>query len=159
MEQFGGHKFAAGLTLKAENLTAFSEKFESVVESSIHADLLIPEIKVEAILNLAQIDAKFYRILAQMAPFGPENTNPIFMSENVILAATPQIVGTKHLKISVKQQNSAIFESIAFGMAAYMELLTSDQPFSICYTIEENIWRERKRLQLNIKGIKIATIS
>lgn len=159
LEQFGGHKFAAGLTLKAENLNAFSEKFESVVESSIHADLLIPEIKIEAILNLAQIDAKFYRILAQMAPFGPENTNPIFMSENVILAATPQIVGTKHLKISVKQQNSAIFESIAFGMAAYMELLTNDEPFSICYTIEENIWRAKKRLQLNIKGIKTATIS
>lgn len=159
LEQFGGHKFAAGLTLKAENLNAFSEKFESVVESSIHADLLIPEIKIEAILNLAQIDAKFYRILAQMAPFGPENTNPIFMSENVILAATPQIVGTKHLKISVKQQNSAIFESIAFGMAAYIELLTNDEPFSICYTIEENIWRAKKRLQLNIKGIKTATIS
>jgi len=71
------------------------------------------------------------------------------------LAAKPQVVATKHLKLSIKQQNSVIFESIGFGLAEYEGLLQSNKPFSICYTIEENIWRDQRRLQLNIKGIKI----
>ncbi|MES2416830.1 MAG: single-stranded-DNA-specific exonuclease RecJ [Bacteroidota bacterium] len=155
LEQFGGHKFAAGLTLKSENLIPFSEKFERVVAATIHPDLLIPEIKIDAIINLKQIDSKFYRILAQMGPFGPQNMNPIFVSEGVTLAGLPQIVGTNHLKLKIKQQNSIIFEAIAFGLSAFEGLLQSDLPFSICYTIEENSWRDQRKLQLNIKGIKI----
>ena len=155
LEQFGGHKYAAGLTIKPENLTLFTEKFEEVVAATITPDLLIPEIKIDSEIELSQIDAKFYRILAQMAPFGPQHMAPIFMSNGVSLIGNAQIVGINHLKLSVKQQNSAIFEAIAFGLGEFESILEPNKLFSICYTIEENVWKDKKRLQLNIKGIKI----
>ncbi|TKB98015.1 single-stranded-DNA-specific exonuclease RecJ [Pedobacter cryotolerans] len=153
--QFGGHKYAAGLTIKPENLTLFSDKFEQVVSSTISPNLLIPEIKIDCELNLAQIDAKFYRILLQMAPFGPQNMAPVFVSKGVTLVGPAQTVGAKHLKLSIKQQNSAIFECIAFGLSEFESILEPNQKFAVCYTIEENVWKEKRRLQLNIKGIKI----
>ena len=155
LEQFGGHKFAAGLTLKPENLLPFSEKFEHIVASTIDSNLLIPEITIDAEINLTQIDSKFYRILTQIGPFGPQNMNPTFVSHGLSLAGFPQVVGTNHLKLSVKQQNSAIFESIAFNLVAFEEKLKPETLFSICYTIEENVWKEKRKLQLNIKGIKV----
>ncbi|MEJ5993026.1 single-stranded-DNA-specific exonuclease RecJ [Pedobacter sp. Du54] len=155
LEQFGGHKFAAGLTLKPENLVSFSDKFERVVAATISQNALIPEIAIDAEINLTQIDAKFFRILTQMGPFGPQNMNPTFVSHGVSLAGFPQIVGTNHLKLSVKQQNSAIFECIAFNLASFEEKLKANTLFSICYTIEENVWKEKRKLQLNIKGIKL----
>lgn len=153
--QFGGHKYAAGLTIKPENLALFSDKFEQVVSATISDNLLIPEIKIDCELNLAQIDTKFYRILLQMAPFGPQNMAPVFVSKGVTLVGPAQIVGAKHLKLSIKQQNSAIFECIAFGLAEFESILEPNQEFDVCYTIEENVWKDKKRLQLNIKGIKI----
>jgi single-stranded-DNA-specific exonuclease len=155
LEQFGGHKYAAGLTIKPENLTLFSDKFEAVVTATITDELLTPEIKIDCEVNLSQIDAKFYRILVQMSPFGPQNMAPIFVTTGVKLAKPPQLVGTNHLKLTIKQQNSAIFEAIGFGLGEFELLLEPDTLFSICYTIEENVWRDKKRLQLNIKGIKI----
>lgn len=155
LEQFGGHKYAAGLTIKPENLLSFSEKFEDVVSSTITDELLIPEIKIDCELTLTQIDAKFYRILAQMAPFGPQNMAPVFLTRGVTLSAPASLVGANHLKLSIKQQNSAIFEAIGFGLGEFVPLLQANTACSICYTIEENVWRDKKRLQLNIKGIKI----
>lgn len=155
--QFGGHKFAAGLTMKPENIESFSDRFEEIVKSTITEDLLCPEIRIDSEINLLQIDGKFQRIIAQMAPFGPHNMAPVFVSNQVTYVGRPFVVGTKHLKLSIKQQNSPIFECIGFGMAEeYIQLLQPNQPFSICYTIEENVWKEQKRLQLNIKGIKLA---
>jgi len=153
--QFGGHKYAAGLTIVPENLSLFAERFEQVVANSIAPELLIPEINIDAEIDFKQIDGKFSRILAQMAPFGPQNMAPIFITQRVYLNGFPQIVGTNHLKINVKQQNSAIFEAIGFNLGGYEKLLKPNQPFSICYTIEENNWKDKKRLQLNIKGIRI----
>lgn len=155
LEQFGGHKYAAGLTIKPENLMPFAEKFEDIVCKSISPNLLIPEIKIDAEIEFSQITDKFYRILAQMAPFGPQNMSPTFVSKNVFFVGTPLIVGTKHLKLNVKQQNSAIFEAIGFNLANFESSLQPNQGFSICYTIEENVWKDKRRLQLNIKDIKI----
>ncbi|WP_316817765.1 single-stranded-DNA-specific exonuclease RecJ [Pedobacter nyackensis] len=155
--QFGGHKFAAGLTMKPENIDSFADRFEEIVKATITEDLLSPEIRIDNEISLSQIDGKFQRIIAQMAPFGPHNMAPVFVSNQVTFVGRPFVVGTKHLKLSIKQQNSPIFECIGFGMAEeYIELLQPNQPFSICYTIEENVWKEQKRLQLNIKGIKLA---
>lgn len=155
--QFGGHKFAAGLTMKPENIDSFADRFEEIVKSTITEDLLCPEIRIDNEISLSQIDGKFQRIIAQMAPFGPHNMAPVFVSNEVTYVGQPFVVGTKHLKLSIKQQNSPIFECIGFGMAEeYIQLLQPNQPFSVCYTIEENVWREQKRLQLNIKGIKLA---
>ena len=152
--QFGGHKFAAGLTMVPENYDRFSERFEQAVAATITDDLLCPEIHIDTEISLNQIDGKFQRIIAQMAPFGPGNPAPVFVSHDVFFSGRPYIVGDKHLKLNVKQQNSAIFESIGFGLAAYENILLPNKPFSICYTIEENVWKEQKRLQLNIKAIK-----
>jgi len=155
--QFGGHKFAAGLTIKPEHIDTFADRFEEIVRSTITDDLLLPQISIDNEINLTQIDGKFQRIIAQMAPFGPHNMAPVFVSNQVTFVGRPFVVGTKHLKLSIKQQNSPIFECIGFGMAEeYEQLLQPNQPFSVCYTIEENVWKEQKRLQLNIKGIKLA---
>lgn len=155
LEQFGGHKFAAGLTMKQENIHAFSKRFEDIVSTTITDDLLCPEILIDGEITLQQIDGKFQRIIAQMSPFGPMNPAPIFVSHEVVLAGRPYIVGTKHLKLNIKQQNSAIFETIGFGLAEYESILQPNMPFSVCYTVEENIWKEQRRLQLNIKAIRI----
>jgi single-stranded-DNA-specific exonuclease len=154
--QFGGHKFAAGLTMKPEHIETFADRFEEIVKATITDDLLCPEIKIDNEIQLSQIDGKFQRIIAQMAPFGPHNPAPIFVTNGVTFVGRPFVVGTKHLKLTIKQQNSPIFECIGFGMAEEFEpLLQPNQPFSVCYTIEENVWKDQKRLQLNIKGIKI----
>nr|WP_121270788.1 single-stranded-DNA-specific exonuclease RecJ [Pedobacter schmidteae] len=154
--QFGGHKFAAGLTIKPENIDAFTLRFEEIVKASITSDLLSPEIRIDNQIQLSQIDGKFQRIIAQMAPFGPGNMAPVFASHDVTFVGRPFVVGTKHLKLTIKQQNSPIFECIGFGLAeAYEHLLHPNKPFSVCYTIEENVWKAQRRLQLNIKGIKL----
>ncbi|MFC4142423.1 single-stranded-DNA-specific exonuclease RecJ [Pedobacter mendelii] len=155
LDQYGGHKFAAGLTMQQHNVDAFADKFEQIVSASITEELLTPMIKIDAEIELSQIDGKFYRVLAQMGPFGPENMAPIFVTHNVYLTQSAMAVGGNHLKINIKQQNSSIFECIGFGLADYQNLLQPKVPFSVCYTIEENIWRDKKRLQLNIKGIKV----
>jgi single-stranded-DNA-specific exonuclease len=152
--QFGGHKFAAGLTMKPENLVLFSERFENIVAASITEELLSPELVIDAAIEFSQIVPKFQRIIAQMAPFGPNHLAPVFVTHNVFVMGKPQVVGIKHLKLMLKQQNSVIFEAIGFGLAEYESLLQPNEPFSVCYTIEENVWKDQRRLQLNIKAIK-----
>jgi single-stranded-DNA-specific exonuclease len=152
--QFGGHKYAAGLTMKPENVEAFSQRFEEVVNATITDDLLIQEIKIDAELKLNQIDAKFFRVLNQFAPFGPENMAPVFISKNVYLGGNASLVGANHIKMAVKQGDSPLFDSIAFNMGEHLAKILKGIPFDICYTIEENIWKERRSLQLNIKGIQ-----
>ena len=154
LDQYGGHKFAAGLTMQEQNIKAFADKFEEIVAESITEELLTPTINIDASVNLSQIDGKFYRVMAQIGPFGPENMVPIFQTDGVVLANIPQVVGANHLKISVKQQDSTIFDAIGFGLGEFEQQLVPNVPFSICYTLTENVWRDKKRLQLNLKGIK-----
>ncbi len=155
LDQFGGHKYAAGLTMKEENILAFSEKFEQVVCKNITDELLTQQIIIEEEINLLDITPKFYRILQQFAPFGPQNMTPIFISRNVSSYGNAYAVGDSHLKFSIKQDNSAIYSCIGFGLGAYQEKIINGTLFDVCYTIEENIWKDKKSLQLNIKGIKI----
>ncbi|MBK0381552.1 single-stranded-DNA-specific exonuclease RecJ [Pedobacter sp. SD-b] len=154
LEQFGGHKYAAGLTMKTENVPAFIKRFEEVVCATITDDLLTQELLIEDEILLADIDAKFFRILQQFSPFGPQNMSPIFMSRNVSSYGYGNIVGNNHLKMTVKQPNSPIFNTIAFGLGQYLEEVNMGKPFDICYTIDQNIYKEKKTIQLNIKGIK-----
>lgn len=151
--QFGGHKFAAGLSILPENLDKFSERFEQTVAATITEEMLCPEIGIDTEIHLNQITAKFQRIIAQMAPFGPGNMAPVFVSHGLELVGRVFIVGDNHIKLSVKQQNSPIFDCIGFGLVEYEHILMQGKPFSMCYTIEENIWKEQHRIQLNIKGI------
>ena len=154
LEQFGGHKYAAGLTMKTENVAAFSQRFEEVVSASITDDLLVQEIIIEAEIDLNDINPKFFRILQQFAPFGPQNMSPVFLSRNVSSYGYGSIVGINHLKMNIRQENSPSFDCIAFGLGQHLEKINQDKPFDICYTIEENVWKEKRNIQLNVKGIK-----
>ncbi len=154
LEQFGGHQYAAGLTLKEENLAAFTQHFENVVAHTITDEQLVQKINIQSQLNLNQIDGKFYRILQRFEPFGPQNMAPVFISENVKLHGQAIIVGNNHLKINVNQHRSAIFNCIGFNLAHYAESLNTGINFDICYTIETNVWNNKTNIQLNIKGIR-----
>jgi len=154
--QFGGHKYAAGLTMKTENIPAFQQRFEEVVAASIPEELLIQAINIDAEIELKQIDAKFFRILKQFEPFGPQNMAPVFVSRNVYTYGAAAIVGSNHLKLCVHQDNLTYYNCIGFGLSEYLTPINSGAPFDICYTIEENTWKEKKSIQLNIKGIRSA---
>jgi single-stranded-DNA-specific exonuclease len=153
--QFGGHKYAAGLTMQPENVAAFIDKFEEVVSASITSEQLIQQIPIDAELRLEQIEPKFFRILNQFSPFGPENMAPVFISKNVYVSGNPAIVGNNHLKMTVMQPGSPHFDCIAFNHAEFASQIKKDIPFDICYAIEENVWREKRTIQLNIKGIRM----
>lgn len=154
LEQFGGHKYAAGLTIKIENIPAFQQRFEEVVARTIPEELLIQAITIDAELEMNHIDAKFFRILQQFEPFGPQNMAPVFISRNVYTYGAASVVGDKHLKMSVHQGNSAFFNCIGFGLGEYLRVINTGTPFDICYTIEDNTWKEKHSIQLNIKGIR-----
>ncbi|MCJ8211288.1 single-stranded-DNA-specific exonuclease RecJ [Mucilaginibacter sp. RS28] len=152
--QYGGHKYAAGLTMKPEMVNDFIDRFEEVVSMNITDDQLIQEIKIDAEIELSQIDSKFFRILSQYGPFGPENMTPVFLSRNLMVQGQPSLVGTDHLKLCVSQNGSPTFECIAFSQGSWINQLKSGVPFDICYTIEEHVWREKRSIQLNVKGIR-----
>lgn len=152
--QFGGHKYAAGLTMHPENIEAFSDRFEEVVSAAIKPEQLIPQIPIDAELRLSQITPKFFRVLNQFAPFGPENMAPVFLSKNVYVSGIAGLVGNNHIKMTVIQEGSPGFSSIAFNQAECLDKIRKDVPFDICYSIEENIWQEKRSVQLNIKGIR-----
>ena len=155
LEQFGGHTFAAGLTLPIENIAAFRKKFNEIVSSRILPDQMTPMINIDLPLELNHINSKFYNILRQMGPFGPGNMTPTFESKNVTLAGMPVIMKEKHLKFDVRQNGSGTFTAIGFGMAQFYPDLANGSPFSICYNLEENNFRDKKTLQLFLKDIKL----
>lgn len=158
LEQFGGHKYAAGLTMKLENLDAFIEKFEAVVNEQIDDELLIPQVTIDAKLELNQINDKFYSILKQFAPTGPSNMRPVFMSENVFSTSNSRIVGDNHLKLEVFQEDNTDlkFACIGFNLGHFLDEIAEGVPFSIVYNIEENTWNGMTSIQLNVKDLKVS---
>ncbi len=156
LEHFGGHKYAAGLSLKPENLDKFSGCFEKAVVSTIEDRMLIPEIEIDAELSLADINSKFYRILKQFAPFGPGNMSPVFIARELIDTGYVRIVGHNHLKMNVihKRVSSLPFPAIAFQLGIHLSETNQGNIFDICYHLEENEWNGVVNLQLNIKDIK-----
>ena len=154
LEQFGGHKYAAGLTMKAENIAAFQQKFEEVVAASIPAELLIQSISIDAELKFRDINPKFFRILNQFAPFGPQNMSPVFLSRNVKILGQATGVGINHLKMCAYHDDSSRFDCIGFSMGEFLPHLNTGAAFDMCYTIEENVYKDKRTMQLNIKGIR-----
>ncbi len=156
IEQFGGHKYAAGLTLNPTNYEAFKNAFEQEVKTTLPDDLKTPELSIDMALNLPDITPKFYRILKQFAPFGPQNMTPTFTTNEVIETGFGKRVGqdSTHLKISVKQQNEPPIDCIGFGLGDKLELTQNGAAFSIAYSVEENEWDGRVKLQLKLKDIK-----
>jgi len=157
IEQFGGHKYAAGLTLKEENYEAFKQRFEDVVNATCEERLLIPEITIDAKIELDDITEKFYRIIKQFAPFGPGNMKPTFMTENLVDTGYGKRVGAdeSHLKVTVTQNNKGKrIGGIGFGIGDAYDLISNKKPFSAAYSLDENAWNGEVHLQLRIKDIK-----
>lgn len=155
LDQFGGHAFAAGLTLDLDKVEPFRQRFEEVVAESIRDEQLIPQEQIDLDLHLQQVDWKFQRILKQMAPFGPGNMKPVFVSKEVFAASRPRVLKEAHLKMYVKQEGMEQgLPAIGFGMADYFEMISSGMRFHLAYTIEENNFMGRKELQLVMKDVK-----
>ena len=156
LEQFGGHMYAAGMTLLEENYLAFKNAFEKVVEETIHPEMLTPEISIDAEINLSDITPKLTRILKQFEPFGPQNMTPVFLTKNVKDTGYAQKLGAEeeHLKLFVRQNNSEGMAAIGFGLGKKMDLTTNKKPFEAVYCIDENEWNGKTSVQLRLKDIK-----
>ncbi len=158
LESYGGHMFAAGLTMKIENIPEFRRRFEEIVTSQITDKQQIQTIEVDAKITLSEITPRFYRILKQFAPFGPHNMTPIFITEDVFDAGTSRLVGKnqEHLKLDLVEPdvNSGIFPGIAFNQSDAYDVITSGSPFDVCYSINENEYRGKTNLQLFVRDIK-----
>ena len=155
LEQFGGHKYAAGLTLDPKNYSAFKNKFEEVVKSSIDKNLLIPEITIDLELELSEITPKFFRILQQMGPFGPQNMKPVFSTTSVRDNGYGKTVGSdkSHLKLSIIDgADQKTYNAIGFGLGNKIKLIKGD--FDIAYSLEENEWKGNTSIQLILKDLK-----
>jgi len=162
LEHFGGHKYAAGLSMREENLPEFRRRFEEYVSEHLVEEDFVPELEVDLKINFSDITPKFMRILNQFAPFGPGNMAPIFWTDNVIDAGGSRPVGGhRHLKLTVAQQGDhelgiAPFSGIAFQKGDLFDRVHDGEPFSICYHLEYNTWQGKTTLQLNVKDIKFA---
>ncbi len=159
LEQFGGHMYAAGMTLKEENYQIFKDAFEKEVERTIHPDMLTPEIAVDAEIDFADITPKLIRILKQFEPYGPQNMTPIFLTKNIKDTGYGKPLGQEdeHLKLFVKQSRSLGTEGIAaigFNLGNKIELTTHQKPFQAVYCIDENEWKGKLSLQLRLRDIK-----
>jgi len=158
LESFGGHMYAAGLTLKKENIEPFTERFEQYVNSTITEDQLSPSIFIDAELSFTEINEEFYQVLSQFQPYGPENMSPIFVSYNVFETGSGRMVGSsgEHLKLDLFQDSGSFrsVPAIAFGQANHFEYIKQGKPFDVCYSVEMNEFRGNRNLQLNIRDIK-----
>ncbi len=157
LENFGGHMYAAGLTLKIENIPAFKARFEKFVEENITPEQQVPQIDVDLEISLKQINNKFFRILKQFRPFGPGNLTPVFVTKRVFDYGTSKKVGKDqdHLKVElIEEESGSIKQGIAFSMGSCLEQLQTGNPFDICYTIEENLYNGRSTLQMMVRDIK-----
>jgi single-stranded-DNA-specific exonuclease len=156
LEQFGGHRYAAGMTLKEENYLAFKAAFEKEVQATIPPELLIPEVAVDAEINFSDINPRFIRLLSQFEPFGPENMTPTFVTKNIKDTGYAKPLGKEdeHLKLFVKQNNSEGFGAIAFNLGTKLEMVTNQKTFEAVYCIDENEFNGKVTLQLRVKDLK-----
>lgn len=156
IEQFGGHKYAAGLTVAKEKFELFRNKFEEVVKNSITEESLSPEIRVDAEINFSDINPKFIRILKQFEPCGPENMTPVFLTKNVMDTGYAKPIGKneEHLKLFVKQNGTQPISAVGFNLGKKIEIIKSLKPFDMVYSIDENHWNGNVSVQLKVRDIR-----
>jgi single-stranded-DNA-specific exonuclease len=155
LEKFGGHKYAAGLTMSRNNLTAFQQRFEEVVSARITSDMLTPSIEIDTPISFDSITPKFFNVLKQMAPFGPENPKPVFETKGVYVMNSLSNFKDRHIKFLATQEgNQNIFQAVGFDLAEYYERLANGDIFRMAYTIEENQYNGNTSVQLRVKDIK-----
>ena len=155
--QFGGHMYAAGMTLEIDKIDSFKKAFEQIVSKTILDEQLIPEIKIDLAIAFNELSQKLYRIIQQMAPFGPGNREPVLYSENVKDAGYSKKVGKegKHLKLNMMQEDGTRIDGIAFNFGDLYDEIKEGRLFNIVYYLQENVWNGRTSLQLMIKDIKL----
>ena len=157
LESYGGHMYAAGLTMKIDHIPAFTRRFEEIVKNTLTESQKTEILEIDAKLQLSDITPKFFRILSQFEPFGPHNMTPLFLTENVLDNGTSRCVGRnqEHLKLDLVEPTgySSVFPAIAFNMASYFEAISQGLPFDIIYTVSENEFRGKTNLQLYIRDI------
>ena len=158
LESFGGHMFAAGLTLKKENIKPFMERFEKHVYKTITEEQLVPRVFIDTELSFSEINEDFFKTMSLFQPFGPENMSPVFVSRNVFDTGAGRMVGSngEHLKLDLCQESTGrkSFPAIAFNQANHIDYIRGGNPFDICYSLEMNEFRGNRNLQLNIRDIK-----
>ncbi len=158
IEAFGGHMYAAGLTVDASKFEGFKAAFAQYVDAQLEDEDLIERVEVESQLELHQIDEGFFKILQQFEPHGPENLNPIFCAKQVVDSGWSQLVGENkdHLSLSLVHPNSpgSFYKGIAFRMKDFYERIQMKQPFAICYSLRENVWKDKKSIQLFVSDLK-----
>jgi single-stranded-DNA-specific exonuclease len=155
LDQYGGHMYAAGLTMDIDKIASFQKRFEKIVEEKITDEQLIPHLDIDQVISIDIVTSKFLEILKQMAPFGPANLQPLFVSENLFVTNRPRILKEDHLKFYVHQEDSdTVIETIGFGLAPYFELINSGMRFKMAYAIEENNYLNQNSIQFIAKDIK-----
>jgi len=157
LDQFGGHRAAAGLTLKVENVPAFQRRFEEVVADTLTSEHLVRPVDIAVVLPLSRVTESFFAELRRMEPFGPGNPNPVFASHRVVaVPGSARIVGQGHLKLRLASadESGPAVDAIGFGLAEYLPRISEGQPFSVCYTVEINEYRGQRNVQLRVLDVK-----
>ena len=156
LENFGGHTYAAGLSMKVENVPEFKRRFEEYVETHILPTQIEPELNIDGKLEFKDLNIRFYNDLRKFAPFGPDNPRPLFCTERVYDFGTSKVVGhhQEHIKLElVDNKSHNVISGIAFGQSSQARLIKTKQPFDICYSVEENS-HKRGDVQLQIEDIR-----
>lgn len=157
LEQFGGHEFAAGLTIREENLKEFRKRIDQIASGRLSDQDFEPELRIDCELNLDDIDMRFWKLMSQFEPFGPGNLRPNFVSRGVKVEGVPTIVGSGHLKMKVSQNGSGVFDVIGFNMHEYLPIIRNaeNKKIDIAYSLEENYWNGRRSLQIRLRDIHL----
>ena len=157
LEQFGGHMYAAGLTMKISNIEKFKERFEEIVNDTIEERSLIQEIEIDSEISFSEITQSFFNVLKQFAPFGPGNMNPIFRTENVRDTGLSRVVGNNHIKLNLAEDENTRFgfDGIGFQMGQHYSFISRKIPFDLCFSLEENYYNGKTTIQLNAKDIRL----
>lgn len=158
LEQFGGHEFAAGLTMDSDNLEEFRKRMNRIADKRLFDNDFTPELEIACDLNLEEIDLRFWKLLTLFEPFGPGNLRPIFVSRDVQIDGGPTIVGNGHLKMRIRQNGSPVFDCIGFNMHEFEPIIrnSNGRAVDVAYVLEENHWNGKRTLQMRLKDIHLS---
>ena len=152
--QFGGHKYAAGLTIELDKIQDFSDAFEKIVRDRITADQQIPQVEIDAEIELTDINDKFFNILEQMQPFGPGNMRPTFVTKDVYDTGYSKVLNGNHLKLNILKDGQSPKNGVGFGMGNYMELMEQKETVDICYQLYANEWNNQIKIEFKLKDLR-----
>ncbi len=156
LSKYGGHKYAAGLSISPHNIQPFRDKFKRISEKNLSSDDLVPKLLIDAEMELEQINPELVRVLDKLAPFGPQNMRPVFLTRNLSIWGEPYVVGNNHLRFRVKK-TGPVFDCIGFGMGDLLKLLLmKGVRIDLAYVVETNFWNDTYKIQLRVKDMRVS---